>query len=319
MHHHLFKLKKQCPASKRKLELTDEIKKCVIDNRTYIIEDPIKIQNQTINNYNTINNVVANMDVLEKLQSLTSYKQIEVLDFESKVEDTFLHTVKRLQHDKYKHGFRLSDNDFLDIINTLTMAIRGPQKDKFLEFLSFMYDNKRKRIKVYASDKWEEYLVDKGLTYLVNTIADCYLASYECYLIRKIVALETEAPHESQVLLSCLEEYYMFIASFEVDPYVRGKHDNMILHNEQDATYHMQPRPDDADAYAIVDRFTQAYQRIDDGITKANKKVVHKKVLDVLKTNATENVEELDKEVIGLIRMDEAFKEYLKLHSTLPL
>jgi len=309
MYKHLYCLKNECPGSTREIELTEEIKQSILKNRLYHVQDPVKLQNQTVNNYNIINNIVANMDVFEKWKQLTTYKQINVLDFESKVEDTYMRNVKRLENDKFKHGFKLKDNDFLDIINTLTRVIQGENKDSFLEFLNFMYDNKKKRIKVYSSEKWEEYLVDKGLAYLIDTIAGNYLETYECYLIRKIIGLEGVCPQDSCGYLACLEEYYKFIASFDVEPFVKGKYDNQVMFNREDDEYDEAPRRGDIDGFVIVERFMKVFKRMDDGLTNAEKRSMHKKVLDVIKTNAQENVCELDKSVIGLIKMDSEFKQ----------
>jgi hypothetical protein len=262
---------------------------------------------------------VAGMDTFEKLRQLTTYKQIDVIDFESKVEDTYLHTVKRLENDKFKQGFKLSDNDFLEIINTITKAIKGPQKDQYLEFLNFMYDHKKKRIKVYSNEKWEEYLVEKGLQYVVTTIAEYYLETYECYQIRHICAQETVSPQESHSFYLCLEEYYKFIAAFDVEPFVKGKNDNQVMYNKDDARHHNVPSGDDFDAHDIVDRFNLFFGRIDDALTKAERRAIHKTVLDIIKTNAKDNVDELDKEVMNLLRIDDTFKELMKTQSALPL
>jgi hypothetical protein len=319
MKKHLYNMKKFCPAMSSLIELTDDVKNHIMNNRIYLVPDPIKIQNQTINNINMITNIVNNMDMVDKHERITRHKQVEVIDFESKVEDAFIHNVKRLENDKFKHGFQLKDNDFYDMINTLTKAIRGPQKEQFLELLNFVYDGKKKRIKVYTSEQWEEHLVDKGLTYLVDTIASFYLETYECYLIRKIVTLESRSPQESGQFLQCLEDYYKFIAAFEVHPFVQDKNDNQVLYNKNDSRYHITPNDDSLEGFSIVDRFSRVFQRVDDALTNAERRATHRKVLDILKTNGKENIEELDKEVIGLIRLDIEFKHMFQPLSPVPI
>lgn len=76
--YHLFKMKKQCPALVTLLDLTDNIKTFVLENRIYrenttqqqVIKNFVTNYNQ-INNFNTIIN---NMDDVKKLE-----KYIEIL------------------------------------------------------------------------------------------------------------------------------------------------------------------------------------------------------------------------------------------------
>jgi hypothetical protein len=311
MQRHFFSKKKECPGSASKIELTDDIKQEVLQNRIYHNPDENNQMQISINNFNIMNNFVANMDVVQKLQQLTQYKQLEVMDFESKVEDTYHRDIQRLESNSFKRDFMLKNSDFYDIVDTLTQVIRGRNRKTFIEFISFMYDNKKKRIKVYAGEKWEDYLVDKGLTYLVDTIASYYLEVYECYLIRKMTNIEHKSTYLYADFLKCLQDYYTFLACFDVDPYVKHKYDNQVLYNKDDAEYHQKPSKDDFQAYNVCERFHRVYTDIYDAVTNAGKKEIHKKVLDIIKVNSKENVKELDSEVVGLIRLDEEFKKNL--------
>jgi hypothetical protein len=303
MHKHLYSLKRDCPAQKYALELTPSVKEHIMDNRVYVTKNDTKVITQTIHNYNLINNYIAGLDVFDKLNHITAYKKIEVLDFETHVEDTYHRTVKKLENDGFKHGFMLRGNDFLDIINTLTQAIRGTHKGQFLELLNFMYDNKKKRIKVYAGEQWEEYLVEKGLTYLVDMIASYYLHAYELYLIRKIERISV-----GKERIDCeksLEDYYSFIGHFNVDPFIKDKTDVALLGDDEDA-YDI--AVEDIEAHRRVDYYNKKYQDAYDNITNAQRREMTKRVLDVLKTNSHQSVDQLDKEIIDLIKMDEDFK-----------
>jgi len=307
MFYHLYTAKRKCPAVVKNLELTDDIKAIVMDSRIYHIPDEVKIMNQTINTYNTMNNFVANMDYVDKITKLAHYKQLEIVDFETKVEDEYKHTVKKLEKDSFKYGFSLQHQDFMQIIDTLTNALRGVHRDEFIEHLNFIYDSKRKRIRVYnAAETWEEMLVNAGMNYLISTIASCYLESYEVYLIRKIhspVSIPQKREQEE-----CLEAYYRFLACFDVKPFVKGKCDAQILCNPTDPDYDDIPEPGDADAHRLVDTFTNLYTRIYDSLTNAQKNTVHKEVLDIIKSNTQNNVCEIDKNIISLINLDEGFK-----------
>jgi hypothetical protein len=313
MRTHFQKVLKVCPGAVNDIELTDEIKEHVMNNRVFHVPlavDPTKITNHVINNYNTMNNFVANLDCVEKIMCLASYKQLELMDFETKVEEEYQRNVKRLEKDSFKHGFTLRHQDFMQIIDTLTKAIRGDKRDEFIEQLSFIYDSKRKRIRVYnSSEKWEEVLVTTGLTYLVNTIAGSYLESYEIYLIRKIQSPRTVT--EPALLHKCIEDYYKFLACFDVDPYVKGKYDNMVIYNRDSDEFSQEPEDGDVEAHQIVDRYSKLYFKIYDDLTNAQKKAVHKEVLDIIKSNTENSVAEIDKDIIGLINIDEGFKSEL--------
>ena len=71
MNFHLYNLKKPCPCLCNNIDLTDEIKEHIFANRIYHIPKPEPVVNNTItqiiNNHNTINNLIANMDAVEKL------------------------------------------------------------------------------------------------------------------------------------------------------------------------------------------------------------------------------------------------------------
>jgi len=308
MRQHLYHLTKACPGTKRSLELTEEVKLDILENRVYHVKDDVKIMNQTINTFNTMNNFIANMDYVDKITKLANYKQLEIVDFETKVEDEFMRTVKKLDKDSFKYGFSLKHRDFMEIIDTLTNALRGDKRDEFIEHLNFIYDSKRKRIRVYNSgEKWEDFLVNAGLNYLIGTIASYYLESYEVYLIRKIHATNSTLCQQSEQH-KCLEDYYTFLACFEVDPFVKGKYDAQILYSKDTPEYDEAPAPGDIDAYTIVDKFSKMYTRIYDSLTNAQKNNVHKEVLDIIKSNTQNTVTEIDKDILNLINIDEGFK-----------
>jgi len=309
MKYHLFKTKLTCPAVSNEITLSEDIKDKIMQNRIYHIPDEVKIMNQTINTYNTINNFVANMDSVEKIMKLAKYKHLEITDFETRVEDEYQRTVKKLEMDLFKYGFSLKHQDFMQIIDTLTKAIRGDQRNEFIEQLNFIYDPKRKRIRIYNSaEKWEDMLVNTGLNYLMGTIADYYLESYEIYLIRK---LYKTSPSMHAQHLKCLEDYYHFISCFDIDPYVKDKYDAQILYNKDTPEYDDAPDRADTSAHMLVDKYTAMYARIYDNITNAKKHTVYKEVLDIIKSNSQNTVTEIDKDIINLIHIDEGFKEEL--------
>lgn len=84
MQKHLFLKKKPCPQTKNLIELTDDIKNHILDNRIYIIPTPVKPPKVT--NIITNNNLIINMDTIDKLTKYTEYKQVEIVDFSDSVD-----------------------------------------------------------------------------------------------------------------------------------------------------------------------------------------------------------------------------------------
>jgi len=298
----------------RVIELTDDIKQHILDHRHYVVEpipDQQKITNQFINYNNTVNNFISNIDFVEKLTKVAQHKNLEITDFESKVEEMYHTQVERLENGDLKEDFHLDQENFKEIINALTQAIRGNHREEFIQDINFIYDWKHQRIHVYGS-KWKEYLIQQGLTYLVETIASYYLEAYEIYLIRKLI--DTNIPiRNHQKYITCIEQYYLFLASFDVLPYVEGKSDNKIIYNREDTEFDDVPLETEFEAYRIVDKYTQLYHKTKSNMTIAQKRRIQADVADILKSNTRQNIAELDKNIIGVINIDNEFKNKLLL------
>jgi hypothetical protein len=304
MQRHLWPKIRLCATNIADVALTEDIKRKIVNERIYKPPPPPPPQTpaQVINQYNTFNAYIGSLEPLYKLQHLLDYKKIESVDFESRVEATYSKNVKRLENDSFKHGvFMLKPDDFLQIINTLTECIRGSKKELFLEDLNVIYNPKTKRVKVLTNDRWNDMLLETGIKYLIETIASYYLEAYECYLIKKIAQGEARQQMECR---RSLEDYYKFIACFDVDPWIRDKTDNEVLGRDDDS----EPEDHDVDAYSIVDAHCALYERIKNEITCAYKKEVMRRVVDIVKSNSTTSTQEVDREVMGLIEMDEGFK-----------
>ena len=84
---HFYNKKKFCPASVNGLELTEEIKKHVLENRTY---KPVQQQGkgitQVINNYNQLYSFVGNIDDFFKLKEMIEYKGVKTVGYGDKLE-----------------------------------------------------------------------------------------------------------------------------------------------------------------------------------------------------------------------------------------
>ena len=146
MRRHLYLLKKPCPGSTVPLELTNEIKEYILANRIWhppLPEErpqPLTI-NQTINDYNIMNNLITRVDDLKKLNAYTEYNDTPLLNFSDEVDETY----------KRKRGFMeamKSKNIFLDQTNIYD-AIDDVTSIKDLAQLNILYEEVAQKLKIY--------------------------------------------------------------------------------------------------------------------------------------------------------------------------
>jgi len=243
---------------------------------------------QTINNHQTINNYIAGLDVITKLRELTTFKQKPVIGFETKVEELYEDNVERFQSDSFKGPVRYEKDHFMNMIHEVTRS-----KNKDMDDFCVFYNRDDDRIYFAAGEgKWDDYMSDPGIRYLVDTLVSYNLEEYEAYLIRKL---------ESRVALgefrSSLEDYYAFIAVFGIEPWVRNKMDAELLES------------DSYDGNEIACRYSALYGRVKDALTDAQRKTTARSVVDVIKTTSKTNIRELNKRIMGILNIDDGFKQ----------
>ncbi len=294
MRNHLYKRKKQCPGSKNDILLTDEIKEKILENRIYKIpkkeniQNPQTIYNQTIINNNTMNNYINKLDTMDKLNKITEHKKIELMGLEFSIEDKYIREIKRLEKDVYKYGFTLKEENFLNIVDTITNVA-----DNF-EHCNVLYDTDLNKLKLYKG-KWESFLLDIGVKELIQLIQDSYLYQYELYLLKKIYG-QTGFINYREIARykESLEEYFRFIGIFDVKPYCYEKMNCDILEN-------------DDEEYTIEEKCRNQYEKL--AIPKSEITKIKKIVTDLIKRNGKNNIKELNKLVIETMNIDEEFKE----------
>lgn len=305
MRKHLYALKKVCPATIVDIEITDEIKDCIMKNRVYHIpKKPEPTINQTINNYNTMNNFISSMDTIDKLTKYISHKQIEMQSFEQSVEQRYQRTKKRLEADM--GHYTLSQDDIYDIIDEISKVT-----DNNIADMNLLYDSKLNKLLVYESGDWKEMFVTSGMKSIIRIIQDYYWHTYEKYLIRKIKNRNNIPFSQRNDLKELLFEYYKFIACLDIDPFVKDKNNNQILYSSDDDRYWMDVPYTDIDQHSYTDEFMKDYTRIKNELKRYEIDSVKKQVLELIKTNSKKNICELNKSVISLFNVDEEFKNDL--------
>lgn len=306
MNTHLYTKKKQCPKIINDIELTDEIKQYILDNRMYKIPAvPITAQvtnninntNNIINSNNTVYNFIANMDTVEKITKYTEHKKIDIIDFTQNVEDKFSIKAKRLENNNFKYGFELKNSDFLDIINEISYICNGKQ----IEELNILYDIKLNRFKLFEDGDWEEMLVEKGIKKIIIILQGALFDAYEFYLIININS--DKSYQKKQELKELLQEYYKFIGCFGVNPAVKDKSDGYILKDEEN------------DIYDLSDKYWNLYKLEVDNLKTKEISTIKKEVLDIIKRNTIRNIDEMNKKVVELFQVDEIFKQKILLNT----
>jgi hypothetical protein len=306
MINHLYNLKNPCPKSKNNIELTEEIKDHIIKNRVYKIESskpPTKTITQIFNNYQTNYNMIASMDTLGKLTKYMNYRDLKIKGFEETIDDKFTKKAQYLENNKYKGTFSLDQSNFLEIIDEISKL-----GNNTLENFNVYYDPKLKKLHVHDNGEWTESIIDIGIQKIILSILkDYYFDSYECYLHRLLHG-GCESKIHPQDIEKYLIEYYKFIGSNDLDPYIKGMSDNKILYNRDDERFDKDYEAYDYDAFSICDRYYKVFTSTRDNTTKSEINKIKRQVIDVIKTNSTKNMKELNKNITELFVVDEVFK-----------
>lgn len=305
MRKHLYK-KKVCPkVAENPVNLTDEVKECVLQNRIYRVQtpQPTIIQKQVINNYNQINNFISNvMGFEEKLHHLMNYKQVELLDFDDKVFQRL--ASKSIEYNKNDESEYLSTLDLLDIINNVCESTDETSAD-----LAMYYDKLRDKIQIREDGDWISLLRDKGNAKILATVQHEFLNTYETFLIRKIVTdrhLQERARAKEK-----LEEYYLFISCFNLSPLVKDASDDDILDNGK------------IRSYELSEKFYEVFNKVKNRLTISQMNKIKSDVWSIVKRSTKKNIEDLNAKLMDLMRIDPDFQhvvvDKLKSHTTLVL
>ena len=311
MRRHLETLKAPCMPTLSRVVLDDEIKDMIMTERVYtppaldpIIDARVVAEPHpttvNINTFNTMNNMISSMDPIDKVTKWNAHNNVEVLDFEEKLDNHFARVVNRLKSDSTgKAPIVFKRGDILEMIHTITKI----REDDLSDFNVF-YNKNNNRIAFYLGDEWDDNECNKGLTYLIDTLVSSYLDYYEMYLIRKI---EHGTMVDKSTVHSSLVEYYTFTSTFDVKPFVQGKHDSQVMYNSDDD----EAAFTDVESHRIVDTYTALYHRCKSGTTQAQRRELHKAVLDIVKNSTKTNILEINKQIMTLLNLDEEFKRVI--------
>jgi len=293
MHKHLYKIKKRCPSALNKIELSDEIKSDIMENRVHIIQDDkSKIIHVNVQN-RQIQNIVMSMGPLEKLNHFLEYRGKILVGYGDQIEQKYKPIIDRLENNEYKYGFELDQAKFLDVIDQ-SMQVDSNNES----YINVLFIQELNKIAMFHDDEWDSHLVEAGIQRIIKIIRDYYLESYEKYMLNKILreANRISAFDLNKYKLQ-LNEYYQFLACFDVYPAAYQKENCDLL-----------PEYGHANMFHIEEYCMSAYSEIKSKLTKGEKNKMRKLVFEIIKNNTAHNIKNLNKSIIKLANVDEEFK-----------
>jgi hypothetical protein len=302
MRKHLYQKKIQCQKLVNDIILSDEIKESILLDRIYHLPKVTEqqVMNQTINNYNTMNNFLNGIEPMKKLGEYLKYTNTNTIPFERSIE--LMYEKQRLKLEKGQ-GYHHMDTDHLfEVIDSLTGV-----ESKNMEDFNFFFDHEVNRLNMFESGEWKELYVTSGLKKVINMIQDYFWHTYECYLIKKIQT--TLNFIEKQKFRELLVEYYSFLASLDVDPYVKDTPNNKINYTGDDDEFWTAPSVNDVEAYSLSHEFMKLYNQTRDDMTMRKREKLKQDLKDLLKRNSKRNAQELNKVIMSLINVDTEFKQ----------
>jgi hypothetical protein len=319
-----FNRQKMCQAKQNinAIELTPEIIKYVLDNRIYHVPTKpttMPKDNKTIivnnfNQVNNINNIVAGLDVVEKLEKYMSYTGNELVDLETTIEKKFQKTAKQLDTD-YFDSYFLKEDNLLQMVGKASEPFKNDKEP--LSTHNMIYDGKLKELKIFDGC-WESMSLELGSKHYLERIQRNFLDSYERYLIRNIHKMdEGQGKNKFREILN---EYFTFIGCLGMHPYCEDATDNEILHpldadDDSDAdsvdSIARLGFEDDTESRTLYEEYYPKYKTIVKGLTNSQKNKIIRQVQDVLKRNSTKNTQELNKKITKLFGMEENFRDIL--------
>lgn len=303
MKRHFETLKNPCP-NITGIVLTESIKNEVLENHNYVEPKPIESTvpsnnnlsqtiHKTINNFNTINNIVSNMESIEKIKMITDYQGLRQIDFEDRLESDFQYQLERLDQDKIVNGYGLDHDSLLKLVDGATKM-----KEDDLNQFNVLFDKTVNRVKILSCGKWDNYLEEIGIKEIIRLLKSYFLDCYELYIIKH---LHGNDPKKDRVeMRQNLDIYYKFISTFDLDAVICSQTDYSLL------GYNVKENNE----YYLADYYGKIYKDIKQ-TNKINEKNKLKRVItNIIKENTTHNLNKVNKIMLDLVKTD---KEFLKL------
>ncbi len=298
---HFTELKKPCPKLHMMEDLTDEIKGWVLQNRVYTPPppppQPARVTHHTT--INNVNNIIAGIDVLEKLQLLMSHKYPTqtLLAFDTKVKEEFKDRAARIEEVVEEEGTDLSQLEHL--LKVIDQAC-NVQRSSFDDFCVAFDTMKRLQISEEGG-VWKDFVVEQGVQRIVATVQEVFLNSYEMHLMRTIIT--NPSHYVKQVFNEKLAAYYKFLGALDLQPFARE------LRYDSTASGNTTSQSTSRDK---LQGFEKTYDKVVGELKLRERKDIKKQVTDIVTSSAKRNVDDLNRSMLEMLRADAAFMDSVK-------
>jgi len=286
MRRHFYEKKKVC-SSITGIKLTDEIRTIVLQDRIYHPPPKESLTKKTIvNNINNIQNIQQinlnnfnNLQVHEKLSAYLAYKNVEPIDLSTKVLSMFEDLRKKIQKDDNHARYielEITTTYLMSMIDLVCKVHEDDLRD-FCVCMNKLYNT----ISIYEGS-WDTSISSIGASKIVRDIQGAVLECYEKLLINRIYY--TKNAQVRQKCTTLLKELYIFLAAFDLKPYVYEKCNAYIVDDNN------------LNSYAISDEYMALYNRLCTTKT-AVKNQIKNDVVNIVSNSTKANVSKLDKNI----------------------
>jgi len=286
---HFFVRTKPCGSYQNDLVLTDDIKQKVLDDHVYHIPTTQSAQtiiNTNINNFHQMNNIVNNIDTVEKLSKYMKHTKANIVDFDQHVMNTLETNAEAL--DKVKESIiHLKPDSLLQLVDSVTRITD-------FDNMNVVYDVIADKLKIYNEGCWKSYLMEAGISEIIHCIKDSYLDEYECYLLQKYHT--THNTFTKSQVAEYITEYFQFLACNDITPFFIGKTNGSILQTS-------------SQSYEIEETWYKKFAKIKDNLKAYEVRKVRSNIANIIKRNSKVNILELNRKIMELINVDEFFKK----------
>jgi hypothetical protein len=282
-----------CPGGQSNIEITEEIKQIILKERIYHIPKASKHVSNVVNyNYNNVMTLMnTSLTPIEMVKSFNKYNKINVIGVDDYFEDKFCEISSSLENPDF--CLELKIDDLLSVIEEITSS------KKLVEELNILYDSKLDQINLKEDSEWKPSIVNLGLKIILSKLQDYYLDYYECSVITKIVNSNNELSKQQNREL--LDEYYRFIAAFDLPPFVKGRKDEYIVRSILDEN-----------ATSVSDQFMSRYNSVKGKLKLTDRRSIQKGVLDILKRNSAMSINSIKSRISDMFCNDKLFQEFMK-------
>lgn len=190
-----------------------------------------------------------------------------------------------LKHNMTK-VYTSSIQELYDIIEIITPLCNGEKCN-----VSFEHTNPNKK-RIFTDDEltsmYSSFIQKKGVNKLITGIKEHFLDTYEVYIIHKMCDDNVEGRNKFKKYLS---QYYDFLLSFSIEPYVITEKQTLENNNE------------------IVSICMELYESQRDTITTGKIEQIREMVHEIIRLHPNQKLEELCEKIVLLFDIDESFKK----------